>query len=348
MTTFFVAIFLIVSIAIVFDISERTDHFMGKYGFVPTTWEIIFDYYLNFIPYFANLFAPLFIFISVIYFTSRMAFRTEIVAILSSGVSYYRFLRPFVVTAVFLAICVFLLLNFILPSANQKRIAFEKKYFRYKTYEARDIHKQIEPGTFIYAEYFSRETFYGQKFSIEKFKDSKLVYKLMANSFRFDTLENKWILQDYVVRTFQDKEETLDFGFTKDTTFFFGPEFLSKEVKDLETMTYFELLDFIEFEKMLGSELLDFYLIEKYQRTANPFSAIILTLIAVPIASRKIRGGIGLHIGIGIGIGFSYLFFIKVSTTYATNGTMNPMLAVWLPNILYALIAAYLIKRAQK
>jgi lipopolysaccharide export system permease protein len=277
-----------------------------------------------------------------------MAFRTEIVAILSSGVSYYRFLRPFVVTAVFLAFCVFMLLNFILPTANQKRIEFEKKYFRYKVFESRDIHKQIEPGTFIYAEYFSRETNYGQKFSIEKFENSDLVYKLMANSFRYDTLEQKWILQDYVVRTFEDKVETLNYGQSKDTTFFFGPEFLSKEVKDLETMTYFELIDFIEFEQMLGSDLLDFYLIEKHQRTANPFSAIILTLIAVPIASRKVRGGIGLHIGIGIGIGFSYLFFIKVSTTYATNGTMDPMLAVWLPNILYSFIAAFLIKKAQK
>lgn len=348
LSTFFVALTLIIAISIVFDLSEKVDDFMGKHGKVPSTSEIIFDYYLNFIPYFVGLFAPLFVFISVIYFTSRMAYRSEIIAILAAGVSYRRFIVPFVGSALFVSVILLLMVNFVIPVSNMNKVRFEQTYFGQKPYDFRNIHRKLPSGDFLYMEAWFSKSMTGTKFSIERFDAHGLTYKLMAHNVRYDTIQKKWGLTNFIVREIgqgKDKLTQRDFA---DTTLSFDHTLFANRNFDLSTMNWFELNDFIDEEIAMGSTVVPYYLVEKYKRLATPFSTLILTLIAVPLAGRRIRGGIGLHIGIGIGIGFTYIFFDKVSTTYAVSGLMNPLLAVWLPNVVFLAIGIYLLFKAQR
>jgi lipopolysaccharide export system permease protein len=348
LTTFFVALGLIITLSIVFDVSEKIDDFLGKHGKIPSTREIILDYYLNFIPYFAGLFSPLFVFISVIYFTSRMAYRSEIIAILASGVSYTRFVMPFVGTALFISFFLVLMVNFVIPKSNANKVKFEKNYFGQRYWDPRNIHRRIGTGEFLYMEFWMNRSLTGSKFSIEKFDATGLRYKLMAQNIRYDSLNGKWMLNNVLIREIQGQKERIRMRDFIDTTFQFTPAYFTDRNLDVSTMNWFELNDFIEEEISMGSTVVPYYLVEKHKRTATPFSTLILTLIAVPLAGRRLRGGIGLHIGIGIGLGFTYIFFDKVSTTYAISGIMNPFLAVWLPNLLFLLISLYLLKTAQK
>lgn len=347
-STFVVALTLIIAISIVFDVSEKIDDFMGKHGKIPSTKEIIVDYYLNFIPYFAGLFAPLFVFISVIYFTSRMAYRSEIIAILASGVSYRRFVAPFVGTALFVSTVMVFMVNFVIPVSNFNKVKFERAYFGQRSWDPRNVHRRIGTGEFLYMEYWNSKSNNGTKFSIERFDASGLRYKLMAQSIRYDTLTQKWSLGNFIIREIDGQKEKLTRRETVDTVFSFTPEFFADRNLDVSTMNWFELNDFIDEETSMGSTVVAYYLVEKYKRLATPFSTVILTLIAVPLAGRRMRGGIGLHIGIGIGIGFTYIFFDKVSTTYAVSGLMNPLVAVWMPNILFLFVGFYLLSKAQR
>jgi lipopolysaccharide export system permease protein len=343
-----VALGLIIALSIVFDISEKIDDFMGKHGKIPTTEEIIFDYYLNFIPYFAGLFSPLFVFISVIYFTSRMAYRSEIIAILAGGVSYTRFVMPFVGTALFVSVFLGIMVNFVIPVSNANKVKFEKTYFGQRHWDPRNIHRRIGTGEFLYMEFWMNRSLTGSKFSIEKFDASGLRYKLMAHNIRYDSTGGNWILNNVLIREIEGQKETISIREVIDTTFSFTPAYFTDRNLDVSTMNWFELNDFIEEEISMGSTVVPYYLVEKYKRTATPLSTLILTLIAVPLAGRRMRGGIGLHIGIGIGLGFTYIFFDKVSTTYAISGIMHPLPAVWLPNILFLIISLYLLRTAQK
>lgn len=344
--TFFYAIGLIISIAIIFDISEKLDDFIQKEAPIKA---IAFDYYLNFIPYFVNLFSPLFIFISVVFFTSKMASNTEIVAILASGISFKRLLRPYLIAATVLAILSFFLNNFIIPPANQTRLDFENTFIKnpYRNNEY-NIHRQIGPGTFIYFESYNNERNLGYKFSLEKVVDGALSYKMMADFIRWDSLKNKWQVENYFTRNIEGLDETIHKGLYLDTVFDFHPKDFGQRISNIETMNYFELNDFIEKEKFKGSENVVFYEIEQYQRMASPFATFILTIIGVSIASRKVKGGIGLHIGIGLLISFSYIMFLQVSYTFATNAGMSTLLAVWIPNIIYFFLGIYLLKIAPK
>jgi lipopolysaccharide export system permease protein len=343
-----VALGLIIAISIVFDVSEKVDDFMGKHGKIPTTGEIVFDYYLNFIPYFAGLFAPLFVFISVIYFTSRMAFRSEIIAILASGVSYRRFLAPFAFTALLVSVFLIFFINFIIPRSNLKKVAFEKEYFGQRNWAPRNIHRRITENEFLYLEFWMAKASTGNKFSIERFDDFGLRYKLMAQSVKYDSLTGRWKLNTILERFISPEGEFIRRSEEMDTIFSFTPQLFNDRNLDVSTMDWFELNTFISEEISMGSTLVPYYLVEKYKRLATPFSTLILTLIAVPLAGRKVRGGIGLHIGIGIGLGFTYIFFDKVSTTYAVSGMMNPLFAVWLPNIIFLFVAIYLLSKAQR
>lgn len=348
LSTFFVALGLIIALSIVFDVSEKVDDFMGKHGKIPTLNEIIFDYYLNFIPYFAGLFAPLFVFISVIYFTSRMAFRSEIIAILASGVSYKRFVAPFVGTALFVSLVMLVFVNFIIPVSNANKVKFERTYFGHRAWDPRNIHRRTGNGEFIYMEYWMSKTNNGSKFSIEKFDARGMHYKLMAQNIRYDTLSKKWNLTNILEREIDGQKEKIKRRESIDTVFSFTPQYFSDRNLDISTMNWFELNDFIEEETSMGSTVVAYYLVEKYKRLATPFSTIILTLIAVPLAGRRLRGGIGIHIGIGIALGFTYIFFDKVSTTYAVSGIMNPLLAVWLPNLIFLAVGGFLLSKAQR
>lgn len=331
---------------VVFDISEKVDDFFESEA---PLRAILFDYYLNFIPYFGNLFSPLFTFIAVIFFTSKMAGNSEIISILTSGVSFNRFLRPFLLSAVFLCVLSFVLGNFIIPASNQLRLDFEYEYLKspYKNRD-KDIHMQIEPGTFIYIESYNIQKNIGYKFSIENFEKNELKKKLYSSYIQWDEQKEKWTIYNYIEREINGLYEEINKGEQKDTVLNLRPKDFNFRLSMVETMNYYELNSFIDKEKMKGSKNLVFHLIEKHKRIAFPFATIILTLVAVAMASRKVKGGIGLHLGIGLLISFSYILFMQISTTFATNGDLSPIVAVWIPNLMFSLLAIYLLRKAPK
>ena len=344
--TFFFTLTLILLIVIIFDISEKIDDFL-EHKITPRS--IFLDYYIHFIPYFGNLFSPLFIFISAIFFTSKLANNTEIIAMLNSGISFNRLLRPFMISAVILGSISFILGNFIIPPANTKRINFENTYLKNKRYSnAKDIHMQILPGQYIYMQNFNSRIDVGYKFTLESFRDGKLISKLKSDYVKFDSINQKWQIHNYEIRNFYDDLEIINIGNRLDTTLNLSPQEFTKRISLVETMNMFELNNYITEEELKGSEQLAYHKIEKHKRIAFPFASIILTLIAVAIASRKNKGGIGIHLGIGILIAFTYILFMQVSTTFATNSNLSPALAVWIPNICYIILAGVLLYKAPK
>lgn len=344
--TFFYALLLIICIVIIFDISEKIDDFLEREAPLKV---IIFDYYFNFVPYFANLFSALFVFISVIFFTSKLSSNSEIIAILSSGISYRRFLFPYFISSLILALFSFVLINWVIPPANKKRLEFEEKWIRdqFRNKE-HDIHRQINPETFVYMESYNSAYNIGYKFSMEKFKNGKLTSKLLSEYIQWDTSSQKWQIYNPVIRILSDSVETVEVLEQIDTTINMYPKDFSMRINVVESMNYKELNEFIKQEKAIGSDNITMWLIEKHKRFAFPFSTFILTLIGVSLSSRKTRGGVGLNIGMGILLAFTYILFMQVSTVLATNAGMSPVLAVWIPNILYSVIAMFLYRNAAK
>lgn len=342
--TFFYAIGLILSIAIVFDISENLDEFLSKE--IPLK-DIVVDYYLNFIPYFANLFSPLFTFIAVIYFTSKMASNTEIIAMLSSGVSYARLMRPYLVSAFIIAVFSFVLGNFIIPPANSTMINFRSKYIQSNVLNTeRNIHRQIEPGTYIYMKSFNSNNV-GYNFSMERFEEAQLKEKLTAKNIRWDKETNKWVINSYWKRILYDDYEEFEKGYRMDTTLNMSPKDFQQLRNEMETYITPDLISEIEMMKMRGVNYIEWE-IEKHKRFANPFSAFILTLIGVGLASRKVKGGLGLHLGIGLLLSFSYILFMQISTVFAISGNTPPYIAVWIPNCVYSVIAFFVYRWAAR
>ena len=344
--TFFYSIGLIITIAIVFDFSEKVDDFINKHA---PAKAIIFDYYLNFIPYFANLFSPLFVFISVIFFTARMAGNTEIVAILSSGISFRRMLVPYFISAFILAALSFYLNGWVIPHSNKTRLAFENVYIKNPyVYKGRNIHRQISPGVYVYFESFNNSDNIGYRFSMEKIKNGAIDYKLMADYISWNDTSKKWSVYNYFIRENINGNDRIRQGERLDTAYTFDPSEFSRRITYIEAMDNAELDEFIEEERMKGAENIQFYHVEKYKRSALPFSTFILTLMGVSIASRKTRGGIGVSLGMGILLSFTYILFMQVSYTFATNGNLPALLAVWIPNIIYAVFGIFLLQRAPK
>ena len=344
--TFFLSISLILLIVVVFDISEKIDDFIEKDA---PLRGIIFDYYLNFIPYFGNLFSPLFTFVAVIFFTSKMANNTEIISILGSGISFNRFLRPFMLSAGLLAILSFTLSNFIIPPANSERLEFENTYIKnpYKNRD-KDIHMQIKPGQFIYMQSYNTKRNIGYKFSMEQFENNELQEKLFCNYIKWNETTENWTVHNYFIRKIDHLNEKIIEGDTLVLTINLHPNDFNVRRSMVETMNMFQLNYYIKEERMKGSKNLVFHIIEQQKRFAYPFATLILTIVAVAMASRKVRGGIGLHLGLGLLISFAYILFMQVSTTFATNGDLSPIIAVWIPNLLFASLGLYLIKKAPK
>jgi lipopolysaccharide export system permease protein len=345
--TFFYSILLIVSIAVIFDLAEKLDNFMEREA---PLRAIVFDYYLNFIPYFAILFSPLFTFISVIFFTSKMAYNTEIIAILSNGISFRRLLRPYFISACIIAIFSFLMSDLVLPRSNEKRLDFEERYYRRQAPRAnmRDVHKQIMPGVYIYFSNFSHASNIAYYFSIEKFDGNRLVSKTTSDYALYDTTTNKWTLRQYVTRHYENNGQRIERGISLDTTLNVHPSEFSRRESIVETMSLKQIDEFIEQQRMQGADNIDYYLIERYSRISFPFSTFILTLIGMSLSSRKSREGIGFHIGLGLLLSFSYILFMRFSTMFAVSGLLSPLTAVWLPNIIYALIAYIIYRVAPK
>lgn len=344
--TFIFSIGLIICIAVVFDFSEKVDDFLERDAPLKA---IVFDYYMNFIPYFIYLFAYLFTFISVIFFTSRMAANSEIIAILSNGMSFRRLMLPYFMGALIIFLISFVLGSYIIPRSSEVKLAFEEKYYKnpYR-YSEENIHKQIEPGVYIYLNRYFNISDTGTKFSIEKFENGELVSKLRAASIRWDKDKNKWVLSNYYIRHIDGLDERIESGREIDTTLNFLPEEFHRRINIVETMTTPELSRFIEREKIRGADNIKAYLIEKYRRYASPFAVFILTLIGVSLSARKVKGGIGLQIGLGLLLSFSYIMFMRVSKVFSVSGDLDPFIAVWIPNIVYAGIGAILYRLAPK
>ena len=344
--TFVFALVLIILIVVIFDISEKIDDFLVKQAPLKA---IIFDYYLNFIPYFANLFSAMFIFIAVIFFTSKLAGNSEIIAILSSGVSYRRLMFPYFISALILSIFSYLLINWIIPPANKHRLEFEEKYVRNKfSNTQQDIHQQIMPGQYIYMESYSTDYNIGYKFAIEQIENGELKSKLVSEYVQWDTSLNKWQASNCYVRRFEDGKELVEAHRKLDTTLNLLPADFARRRDVVEAMNYQELNEFIESETMKGAENVVLWKLEKHRRFASVFSTFILTLIGVSLSSRKRRGGIGLNIGMGILLAFTYILFMQVSTVLATNANMAPVIAVWIPNVIFGAIGIVLYNRAKR
>lgn len=342
--TFFYAIALILSIAIVFDIAENLDEFIEKEAPLKA---IVLDYYLNFIPYFANLFSPLFTFIAVIFFTSKMAYNTEIIAILSSGVSYRRLMRPYLGSAFIIAAFSFALGNFIIPPANKTMNNFKQVYVdRGRVSTERNIHRQIEPGLYIYMQSFNSNNV-GMRFTMEKFDGARLVEKLTADNIRWSEENQNWVINNYWKRIIYEDHEEFEKGYRIDTTLNMVPDDYKTIKHEMESYTTPALVKEVELMKMRGVNYLDWE-IEKHKRIASPFSAFILTLIGAGLASRKMKGGLGLHLGLGLALSFSYILFMQISTVFAISGSTPPFVAVWIPNIVYSFIALYVYRWASR
>ncbi len=346
LTTFFFSILLFIAISIVIDITEKIDDFIDNE--VPFK-VLFFEYYLSFIPYIGVMLSPLFIFIAVIFFTSKMAYKSEIIAILSSGISFYRMLVPYFLTAAFLVILLLYCNHWLVPIANKKRISFEKTYVRkfFKTY-FKNVHLQIDPESFIYLESYNSKDTSGFKFTLEKFNNNKLLYKTNAKKIKWDNTHQQWQLNEYIARTFDSTNIKYDTGDTTLITLAIKPGDFEKEVQVKDEMTYTELNTFIAQERLRGAENIEFYLLEKYKRTASPFSVFILTLIGVSIASRKVRGGMGLHIASGIAISALFIVVQQFSSTFSTNANLPPIWGVWIPNIIFAAFAIGLLLFTRK
>jgi lipopolysaccharide export system permease protein len=346
-TTFVVTLSLFIIIIIVFDISEKLDDFLKKEAPVS---EIFFKYYLNYVPFFLNLFSPVFIFIAVIFFTSKLASRSEIVATLSAGVSYNRFLRPYIITAFLLAVLSFFLNAFIIPHSDKIRLDFENKYIRNSNDDyTNNVHTQLKPGMLFYMEYFGHGDSMGGGVSLEQYEGKKLKSKLFGKRIAWNRKAQKWRLEDYVIRDYLDSGKSiLKRGKFLDTMIPFVPADFFRHSDDVQSFDINELSEFIEQERMKGTENLDFYITEKYRRYASPFSTFILTIIGVCVSSKKSRGGVGLNLGIGIFLSFIYLFVIQFFNTYGSTGLIYPMLAVWIPNFIFTGVAYYLYRKVQK
>ncbi len=345
--TFVFAIMLIISISVVFDMAEKIDDFLEHSAPLKA---IVFDYYANFIPYFANLFTPLFVFIAVIFFTSKMAYQTEIIAILSSGVSFRRLMVPYMVGAAIIGTFSFFLGAYVIPPANKIRLDFENTYIKKRRETGmNNIHMQIEPNVFVYVRRYSSLREVGDDFSLEIFDGKFLKKKITASTAVYDTATTGWSLRNYEVREFlANDRQLISEGAQLDTVLNMRPSDFKEERKFFETMNNTELDRHIQEQQQRGVGNVEEFLIEKHRRIAAPFSAFILSIMGLSLASRKVRGGMGLHIGVGIALSFGYILFMTVSTTFAINGNMSPWLAVWMPNFVFAVIAAYLYKRAPK
>ena len=345
--TYFFAIALIITIAVVFDVNEQIDKFVTNKAPVEA---IIFDYYMNFIPYFSNLFSPLFVFIAVIFFTSKMAENSEIIAMMSTGMSFRRMLRPYMISAAIIAALTYGLGAYVIPKGNVTRLDFESKYKRKKKVEyVRNVQLEVDSGVIAYMERYENYNKTAYRFSLDKFEDKKLVSHLTARSATYDTTTvHKWTLKNYMIREMDGMRENIIKGDRLDTIIKMEPQdfLITKGMQ--QTMTSTELDEYIAKQKRRGFANIKEFQIEYHQRIAMSFAAFILTIIGVSLSSRKVKGGMGLYLGIGLALSFSYILFQTISATFAVNGNTPPVLAVWIPNILYPFIAIYLYRKAPR
>lgn len=339
--TYFFSIILILAIVVMFDINEKLDAFLRA----PLS-ETIFDYFFSFLPYFANQFSPLFVFIAVIFFTSKMASHSEIIAIMTSGVSFRRLLIPYMISATIIAAVSFYLSNYMIPPTNEKRLDFTTKYVKNKkVVEGSNIQFLVKKGEVGYIGHYDAKTNIGTTFSLDKFEDKTLVSRLTARSIQYDTL-NRWRVFDYTIRDLKGMRENIRSGKQLDTIITIRPRDFLISKNDQERLTTPELTTYIRQQKERGVANITQFEIEKERRVAMTAAAFILTLIGMSLSARKVKNGMGINIGIGLVLSFSYILFSTITSSFAVSGATTPMVAMWIPNIAYLLIGLILYKRA--
>ena len=345
--TFFTAILLIVGIVIIFDISEKIDDFVSKEAPLKA---IIFDYYVNFIPYFMNMFSPLFVFISVIFFTSRLTANSEFIAMLSCGVSYHRLMLPYLLSAALIAMFSLSLNLWVIPRANVTRLKFEKQYVKDRNRQAgRDVHYKLEDNRFVYVESFSTWNNTAYNFTLEEVGDKHLLSKLSAESAQWDSTKHVWRLKNYFIRDYgEGLRDRIRTGKQLDTALSLTVEDFYRTKKTVEQLSRKDLEELIDTQEARGDANVMFAKIENNNRWSLPFSAFILTFIGVSLSTKKRRGGIGWNIAIGIALSFPYILFMKFSEMFVVTDTLPPGIAIWLPNIIFAIIAVVLYRLAPK
>ena len=345
--TYIYSIILIISIAIVFDVNENLSKFTTLGAPLKA---IVFDYYANFVPYFSNLFSPLFVFIAVIFFTSKLAGNSEIIAMLAAGVSFKRLLRPYILSAAMIALVNFYLGAYIIPHGTVVRQEFEAKYRNSKKItSASNVQLMIRPGVIAYIQQYDNNTKTGYGFSLDKFENKKLVSHMTASTIRYDSISEDrfhWKAQNYKIRTLRGLREEIKSGSVIDTLIQMEPMDLVYSDGQQETLTSDELRDYIGKQTERGSVNVVQYEVEYHRRIATSFASFILTVIGISLSSRKRKGGMGLSLGIGLALSFSYILLQTISATFAINADTPPVLAAWLPNILYAVIAYFCYRQA--
>ena len=347
LVTFFVAIAFLSLIIVIFDISEKIEDFVRKEAPLK---EIIFDYYLNFIPYFLNMYSPMFVFLTVIFFTSKMTQDSEVIAMLSSGISYHRLMVPYLVSATFIALLSLGLGQWILPPANATRVQFEQKYNSYRKVKAgHDMHFKLEDDHFVYLESFSAYNNTAYNFTLEDLSGGRLHSKITAESAQYDTVTGVWHLRNWFVRDYDEgMRDHIRSGRQMDTTLSLTRDDFFRNRYTIQELNHKELNQLIETQIMRGDASVNMSLIERNNRYSLPFSAIILTIIGVALCTKKKRGGMGWNLAAGTALGFSYILFMQFSEMFVITDTLPAGVAIWLPNYLYTAIAIVLYIKAPK
>lgn len=345
LATFFVMLLLFVPIGIVIDVSEKINKILENK--VPI--QAIVVYYLDFTVYFANMLFPIFLFISIIWFTSKLANNTEIVAILSSGISFTRFLRPYLIGATLISFLALAMAMYIVPKASAGYNDFRYKYLkRDEVRESQNVFKQINANEFIFVSNFNYSTNTGYNFTIEEFDGNQLVSKIDAKRIEWSAETKMYTLYDYFKREVGEGGDVLEFADSKEMQLEFDIDDLSPVVYAAETMTLGQLKRFIAKERMRGSSNINVHLVVLYKKYSVPVSAFILTIIAVSVSSMKRRGGMGINLAIGIALAFIYVFFDKIFSVLAEASSMSPLVAVWIPNVTFSILAIFLLRNARR
>ncbi|WP_276131749.1 LptF/LptG family permease [Polluticoccus soli] len=346
LSTFFFAIIILAVIACVIDYSEKVEDFVEK----KAPAMAILNYFKNFIPHISALLFPLFIFIATIFFTSKLAYKSEIIAILASGVSFQRFLRPYLIGAGFLCALSLFANHWVVPNANKQRLAFEDKYIHSASIMSdRNVHLRLSKDLYVFVQSYDYTANVGYRFTAEVIEGQLLREKIMAERASYDSVKKIWTLFGVTIRKNDGLKESLDFvPELKKTYPNFKPSDLEEDDAIKEALNTIELDKYIAREKLRGRETLNFFYVEKHRRTAQPFAGFILTIIGVCIASKKVRGGSGLHLALGIVISATYIMAMQLSTTFATKGGLNPLIAVWIPNLIFGVLALYLYRKQIK
>jgi lipopolysaccharide export system permease protein len=348
LATFVVMLLLFIPIGIVIDVSEKVNRMLqNKVPFVD-----IAVYYYDFTVYFANLLFPIFLFLSVIWFTSKLANNTEIIAILSSGISFTRFLRPYIIGATLVSIFALLMGFFIVPKASEGFNNFRYTYLRgngrNEMRDDSDVFRQISESEFLYVGNFHDASKVASNFSLEKFNKEKLVFKITADRIKWNPKKKNYTMFNYTKRTIGELNDKIEKAAKKDTIFKFDLADLAPTVYVAETLSLGELNKFIDKEKKRGSSNINVYLVVLYKKYSIPVSAFILTIIAVAVSSMKRRGGMGVNLAIGIGLAFTYIFFDKIFGVLAEKSSIPPLIAVWIPNFVFGILAVYLLRNAKR